>query len=298
MLKSATSERLATFDPENTFDRGKPTDELINLFRVWGQGEIGIIVTGNIMVHRSHIESAGAIILDQDILTDYTPSLRRLARAAKAHGSLLIGQLSHPGRQTSWSLQPHPVSASDVRLVLESGGGPVRHGKPRPLLEGEIHELVTRFVWAARVLYRAGFDGVQIHAAHGYLIGQFLSPRTNHRTDPYGGSLHNRARLLYEIVQAVRDAIPDQRFVISVKLNVDDFVEGGFSLDDSLQVAQQLESLRVDLIELSGGTYEGWRFHHTSESSRERECFFLEESLLFKKRLGRPSLQPRAGFAV
>ncbi|EJD45600.1 FMN-linked oxidoreductase [Auricularia subglabra TFB-10046 SS5] len=269
VLKSATSERLATFDAADEFSRGKPTEELINLFKIWGEGEIGIIVTGNIMVHRSHIESAGAIILDQAIPTDYTPSLRQLARAAKAHGSLLIGQLSHPGRQTSGILQPLPVSASDVQLILEGGSSPATHGRPRALPVHEIHEIVTRFVWAAQALYRADFDGVQIHAAHGYLIGQFLSPRTNLRTDIYGGSLENRARLLYEIVEAVRSAIADQRFIISVKLNVDDFVEGGFSLEDSLHVAERLEALRVDLIELSGGTYEGWRFHHTV---RSRSC--------------------------
>ena len=137
--------------------------------------------------------------------------------------------------------------------IRASPGGPF--GKPAPLTKGEIADLVERWALAARVCKDAGFTGVQVHGAHGYLVSQFLSPRVNRRTDEYGGSLENRARFLLEIVAAVRAAV-GPGFPVSVKLNSADFQKGGFDFTDSLQVVQWLEAASVDLIEISGGTYE------------------------------------------
>ncbi|EJD45599.1 FMN-linked oxidoreductase [Auricularia subglabra TFB-10046 SS5] len=295
VLKSAMSEKLASFSKEDEFERGEPSEALIRLYEVWGQGQIGIIVTGNIMVHRGHLETGGNVILDRDIEKDYTPLLSRLATAAKAGGSLLLAQISHPGRQTPMSLQPHPVSASAVQLVMDAPDIGL-FGVPHPLTMDEIKDIADRFAWASRVLYNAGFDGMQIHGAHGYLMVQFLSPHTNKRTDAYGGSVQNRARILYEIVDAVRAAVPDERFVISVKLNTTDFVRGGLSIEDSIEVAKGLQAHRVDLIELSGGSYETMAFEHRSEKSRQRGAYFIEAAEVFKRHLTVSKLAVTGGF--
>ena len=160
-------------------------------------------------------------------------------------------QISHAGRQTQVKVNPHPKAPSAVQLALPGG----QFGMPVPLTEPEILDLIARWAHAAVVSREAGFGGVQIHAAHGYLVSQFLSPLANRRTDAWGGSLENRARLLVEIVKAVRAAVgPD--FGVGVKLNSADFQKGGFAFEDCITVAGWLKDLKVDLLEISGGTYE------------------------------------------
>ena len=158
-------------------------------------------------------------------------------------------------------------------------------GVPVPLTEAEIVDLVARFANAAVVAREAGFTGVQIHAAHGYLLSQFLSPLANQRTDAWGGSLENRARFLVETIKAVRAAVGTD-FAIGVKLNSADFQKGGFAFDDCITVAASLADLNVDLLELSGGTYEQPAMmdfagmdppeQPTQASSRAREAYFVD----------------------
>ena len=171
--------------------------------------------------------------------------------------------------------------------------------RPRALSDTEITEIIGRFARAARIAANTGFDGVQIHAAHGYLIMQFLSPLVNDRTDRYGGSLENRMRLLIETVREIR-ATTSSRFLIAVKLNSADFQRGGFDADDSLTVAHALEKEGIDLLEISGGTYESTAMVTGTpqrESTRAREAYFLEFAERFSQELSVPVMPDLADSA-
>lgn len=154
-------------------------------------------------------------------------------------------------------------------------------GKPRAATEADIHDVIQRFANTAALVQQAGLDGVRIHAAHGYLLSQFLSARTNLRQDGWGGTLANRARLLLEVVRAVRAQV-GPRYPVAVKLNSSDFVKGSFTLEDCVQVVQWLNAAGIDLLEVSGGTYEQLEFFKPQvavamrDSTREREAMFLE----------------------
>lgn len=283
LMKSAMSERLATFSSYDPRMRGQPTEELIRLYETWGTGGIGIIVTGNIQVKKDHLEATGNAIIDRGLPSDYLDDYRVLAGAAKACGSLVLGQLSHPGRQVPITIQSSPESSSDIEHPSVAG---VLFARPTPLTSQGIRDIVQRFAYAALVLYKAGFDGVQLHAAHGYLLHQFLSPRTNNRTDDYGGSLLNRARLLLETIAEIKSTVNDSSFMISVKLNCQDFLypNDGVSERESIALAKMLEYIGVDLVEVSGGTYE-LQVAGKSDNSPSREAYFID----FADRL-RPNL--------
>ncbi|NCU10719.1 MAG: NADH:flavin oxidoreductase/NADH oxidase family protein, partial [Sphingomonadaceae bacterium] len=244
LAKAAMTEGLA--DPA-----GRPTAELEQLYRVWGAGGCGVLLSGNVHIDADHLERPGNVIIDRPADAAMLKALRRWTAAAKAGGALFWAQISHAGRQTMAPVNPHPKAPSAVKLGLPGG----QFGQPVALTEAEIEDLIARFAQAAVICAEGGFDGVQIHAAHGYLISQFLSPRANQRGDQWGGSLENRARFLLEVVRATREAVP-AGFAVTVKLNSADFQRGGFAFEDSLQVAQWLEAEGVDLIEISGGTYE------------------------------------------
>ncbi len=257
---------------------GQVTDALVTLYRRWSHGGAAVHVTGNVMVDRRYLERPGNLIVEHDTALD---GLKRLAAAGTEGGNHLWMQISHPGRQCSRIVNLHPVSASDVQLRILGN-----FARPRALESDEIPGIVERYVETASKAQEAGFTGVQIHAAHGYLISQFLSPITNLRDDGWGGPLEARARLLLDIVRATRARVgPD--FVVAVKMNSADFQRGGFSPDDSEQVAGWLHDERVDLLEISGGTYEQPRLigltgdEKTAEqpkaaSTRAREAYFLD----------------------
>lgn len=262
MAKAAMSENLATTN-------GVPTDALTQLYARLGKGGAGLLITGNVIVDPGGRTESHNVVLTRD----HGEPLAAWARAAKAHGSALFMQLSHAGRQTGRAVTWSPVAPSAVKVDREGG----LFSKPRPLTEGEIEVLVQRFAQAAVIAEAAGFDGVQIHGAHGYLVSQFLSPLTNLRTDRYGGDIQGRMRFLVEIVRAVRRAT-GAGFSTAVKLNSADFQRGGFTLEESMQVAQALEEEGVDLLEISGGSYEkpAMMGSEQRESTRAREAFFLE----------------------
>lgn len=202
-----------------------------------------------------------------------TTAYKKMAKGAKAHGSLYITQLSHGGRQVPSIIQEHPVSASDVQLGMSMG---MMFNKPTPLTVDQIKGIVDDFAYAAKYAYDTGSDGVQLHAAHGYLLAQFLARSTNRRTDDYGGVIANRARIIYDSFKAIREAVPDPKFILAIKINSVEFQEDGFSPEECREVCQELEKLKVDVIELSGGTYESLAFSHKRESTKKREAFFLE----------------------
>ncbi len=275
LSKAAMTEGLATPD-------GRPTPELERLYGIWSDGGAGMLLSGNIIVDKDHLERPGNVVIEAEPDADMRERLASWARAATRYGNHFWAQISHGGRQTQKLVNPHPKSSSDVQLALPGG----QFGQPVPLTREEIADLVNRWAIAARACKDAGFTGVQVHGAHGYLVSQFLSPRVNLRADDYGGSLENRARFLLEIVAAVREAVgPD--FPVSVKLNSADFQKGGFDFGDSLQVVKWLEAAGVDLIEISGGTYEQPKLlgvagqedeapQNVAPSTAAREAYFVD----------------------
>ncbi|OAN85503.1 NADH:flavin oxidoreductase [Erythrobacter sp. EhN03] len=273
--KAAMTEGLATPD-------GRPTPALERLYGIWSDGGAGMLLSGNIIVDRDHLERPGNVVIETEPDADMKARLANWAKAATRAGNHFWAQISHGGRQTQKVVNPHPRSSSDVQLALPGG----QFGRPVPLTRAEIADLVDRWAVAARACKEAGFTGVQVHGAHGYLVSQFLSPRVNQRTDEYGGSLENRARFLLEIVAAVRAAV-GPGFPVSVKLNSADFQKGGFDFGDSLQVVKWLEAASVDLIEISGGTYEQPRLlgvegqeaideQAIAPSTAAREAYFVD----------------------
>ncbi len=271
ILKSAMTEGLAGPD-------GIANERHQQLYRTWSAGGTGLLITGNVMVDHRFLERPGNIVIEGGRGLE---PLRALAAAGTSAGNQLWMQISHPGRQCSRAVSGEPLAPSEVQLKLMG-----YFARPRAMTDAEVRAAIVQYAEAARYAKQTGFTGVQIHAAHGYLLSQFLSPITNRRTDAWGGSLENRARLLLEVVRAVRSEVGSD-FAVAIKLNSADFQKGGFSLEDSMQVAQWLQTEGIDLLEISGGTYEQLRLlgrtgHEEDidepkrESTRRREAYFLE----------------------
>ena len=271
---------------------GKVGPRHIRLYETWAQGSAAMLITGNIMIDRRYLERAGNVVVEDD---RQLPALTAWADAVHRHDCQLWAQISHPGRQCPRLVALEPMAPSAVQLKVAAN-----FGRPRVMDQSDIEDVIKRFATTASVLRRAGFDGVQIHAAHGYLLSQFLSKRTNHRLDEWGGDLAGRARLLLQVVRAVRAAVGDQ-MGLSVKINSSDFVKGGFSLDECAEVVRALSDEKVDLIELSGGTYEQVAFFkaldpkEVRDSTRTREALFLEHARMIRSHLRLP-LMVTGGF--
>lgn len=286
IAKAGLTEGLAGGD-------NRANERFVELYRRWGTGGAGLLVTGNVVVDRWHLERGGNLAIDGSQPEEARALLRKMAAAAKGHGALLVMQLNHAGRQTQKMINRHPKAPSDVGLKMGNG----RFATPTPMTEDEVEAALGKFVNAAVVARECGFDGVQMHAAHGYLASQFLSPLSNHRTDKWGGSLENRARFLLEAVTRIRQATGSS-FIVSVKLNSADFQRGGFSSDDSVTVAAWLEGAGVDLLEISGGNYEQPRMidfdrkdplaANKRESTIRREAYFLDFVPKLRSRVSMP----------
>lgn len=265
IAKAAMEENMAD-------DDHAPSAELIALYRAWAEGGAGLIITGNVMVDARAMTGPAGVVLEDDRHLD---RFRTWAETARAGGGQVWIQINHPGRQMPAGLGQETLAPSAVALDLgaQSKAFPV----PREMTAADIADVTLRFVTTAVLAERAGFTGVEIHAAHGYLLSQFLSPLANHRKDRWGGSLENRARLLLDIVRGVRAAV-SPGFALAVKLNSADFQRGGFSPEDARTVVQMLGTLGVDLVELSGGSYEAPAMMGSARDERTlaREAYFLE----------------------
>ena len=294
LSKAAMTEGLATAD-------GLPTAELARLYGLWSDGGAGMLLSGNIIVDKDHLERPGNVVIDRPPSEEMQEALKRWADAATRNGNHFWAQISHAGRQTQKLVNPNPKAPSAVKLGLPGG----QFGEPVVLTSVEIEEIIVRFGICAAAVKKAGFTGVQIHAAHGYLLSQFLSPRSNLRTDEYGGDLANRARVLLAVVASVRAAVgPD--FPVAVKLNSADFQKGGFAFEESLQVAQWLQEASIDLIEISGGTYEQPKLlglsgmeeeekQNVAESTLMREAYFVDFAVAMGEKVNVP-LMVTGGF--
>jgi len=224
---------------------GEVSQRLVDYYEARARGGVGLIIVEAACIHTSGLENFGQLRIDSP---RFVPGLERLTEAVKAYGTRIFLQLFHAGRQTSSEVTGEQVLAPSPIPC------PMMKEKPRELSLEEITEMEEQFAAAASLAARAGFDGVELHAAHGYMINQFLSPRCNQRTDQYGGSLENRMRFLINIVRRIKAS--GCRLLISVRLNMDDFVPGGLQLQESILVARRLEEEGVNLIHCSSGTYE------------------------------------------
>ncbi|MDO3578050.1 NADH:flavin oxidoreductase/NADH oxidase family protein [Ralstonia pseudosolanacearum] len=265
LAKAAIEENMADADHA-------PSEALLRLYGAWAKGMAGLILTGNVMVDHRAMTGPNGVVLEDGTHLD---RFRRWARIARAHGAHAWMQINHPGRQMPAALGQTTLAPSAV--ALELGALSRQFPVPKAMTEADIADVLQRFTRTAQLAEQSGFTGVQIHAAHGYLLSQFLSPITNQRRDPWGGSIENRARLLLEIVRSVRSAV-SPGFAVSVKLNSADFQRGGFSPDDAKRVIEMLNPLGVDLVELSGGSYEApaMQGHARDGRTLAREAYFLE----------------------
>ncbi len=275
IAKAAMTEGLA-----DAWNRATARHE--TLYRRWGAGGAGLLISGNIMVDGRYLERPGNVVIDGPQTDEQLAGLRAWTSAARNGGADIWAQLSHPGRQVPKYISSEPVAPSAVGIDLPGG----QFARPRALAANEIAAIIEAFAKAASVCKQVGFTGVQLHAAHGYLISEFLSPLVNQRDDEWGGGLENRARLLLQIVEAARAQV-GSGFTVAVKLNSSDFQKGGFLPGESVQVARWLEAAGVDLIEISGGSYEqptmmdidGLEARYEEEkreSTRMREAYFLD----------------------
>lgn len=265
IAKAAMEENMADINQA-------PSRELKQLYKAWADGEPGLLLTGNVMIDRHAMTGPGGVALENE---EHLDSFREWADVARNKGVHFWMQLSHPGRQTMANLGQQALAPSAIALDL--GSFSKMFATPKAMTEDDILDVIRRFATSARLAEKAGFTGVQIHGAHGYLLSQFLSPLSNHRSDRWGGSLENRARLLLEVIHAVRAAVSPS-FCVAVKLNSADFQRGGFDETDARAVVEMLNPLPIDLLELSGGSYEAPAMQGEARDGRTlaREAYFLE----------------------
>ncbi len=236
LVRSATWEGMAGRD-------GTPSDELASLTADLARGGVGLIITGYAFIApegRGLPKQTG--VYSDTLIT----SLRRMTEAVHREGGKVALQIVHAGGQTQsdW-IGTTPLGPS--RMVHPSTKEQVEE-----LSREQIAALIEAFAAAAARAKQAGFDAVQLHAAHGYLINQFLSPNTNQRTDDYGGSRDNRARFCYQVFRAVRETVgPD--YPVFIKLNIEDCIDDGLEPSDAVEVAKELSAMGIDAIEVSGG---------------------------------------------
>jgi len=240
--------RSATHDYLADDLTGKVNPAQIELYRRLAEGQVGLIITGHAYVHRSGKASPRQIAVDSD---DKIEGLSQLAAAVQetGTGSRIFLQIAHAGRQTKPSL------CGQTPLAPSAVYDPVSRIMPREISPKEIEEIITWFIAAALRAKKAGFDGVQLHAGHGYLLSGFLSPHTNRRTDDWGGNWKNRSRILREIISGIK-ASCGQNFPVMAKLNATDHLSGGITLKEALLIARSLEETGLDAIEISGGMNE------------------------------------------
>ncbi|MCX5188852.1 NADH:flavin oxidoreductase/NADH oxidase family protein [Streptomyces mirabilis] len=281
IMKSALSEALAD-------KRNAPDHRLEQLYRTWSRGGYGLIITGNVMVDRTQLGEPGNVVIEDD--RDLA-ALTRWAATTKDAGIPTWVQLNHPGRQSNMLALGHtPVAPSPIPLNLPGAA------KPRELTSAQIENIIERFATAAAVCETAGFAGVQVHGAHGYLVNQFLSPLSNRRDDEWGGDPERRMRFLLEVVRRIRSRV-SPGFAVAVKLNSADFQRGGFTEEESRSVVAALAREGLDMIEVSGGNYESPAMAGSAAAStRAREAYFLEYARTVRGLVGDIPIAVTGGF--
>ena len=271
-VRSATWEGMAA-------DDGTVTPKLIETMTALARGGVGLIITSHAYVRLEGQAAPRQVGVYKDGLIH---GLQEMTAAVHECGGKIVMQLAHAGNFAAKQLirQP-PLVVSDFDGLAKS---------PRKEMTAQdIGEIVGAFADAARRAKSAGFDGVQIHSGHGYLLSQFLSPVFNRRQDKYGGDIHNRARIHLAICQAIRKAV-GKDYPILIKMNCRDFVENGLSLEDSVQAARLMVNVGLDAIELSGGLITDGKLSpsRTGINSEDKEAYFEEDIHVFKREIGIP----------
>ena len=271
-VRSATWEGMATAD-------GECTPRLVEVYCRLAEGQVGLIITSHAYVRKDGQAGLFQLGIYDDRLKD---GMKQITKAVHGAKGTVVAQISHAGFFANSKLSGvTPLAVSPAE----------KYGKsPRTILtEKEIHEIAVSFGQAARRVKDAGFDGVQLHGAHGYLMSQFLSPAFNRRTDSYGGAVENRARALTETLGEVRAAV-GRDYPVLIKLNCEDFLEQGLTLDDSLKVGGMLQEAGIDAIEVSGGTIVSGNLGSSRPGikSEEKEAYFRVASKAFKAALDVP----------
>lgn len=264
--KAAMSETLGTYD-------NRPTPKLIALYRRWAASGIGLLMTGNIMIDRRALGEPGNVAIEDE---RDLPILQEWARAATSQGAAIWAQLNHPGKQAPKGLNAENISPSAIPFRQDMTAF---FDTPREATGVEIEDIIRRFGRTAAICKKAGFNGVEIHGAHGYLVNQFLSPHHNQRTDKWGGSAENRRRFVLAVYEEIRKSVGPE-FPVGIKLNSADFQKGGFTEEESVETILALTDAGIDLIEISGGTYEapamsGVAAESPRASTIAREAYFL-----------------------
>ncbi|HTN32517.1 MAG TPA: NADH:flavin oxidoreductase/NADH oxidase family protein [Marinobacter sp.] len=278
LMKSAMSEGLGTAD-------NRMTRQLIRLYDRWAKGGVGLLVTGNVMVDRRALGEPGNLVVEDE---RDLGMLQAWATAGTQENTQFWMQINHPGKQVMRTLVKDPVAPSAIPFRTDMSRF---FATPRALKELEIEEIIQRFGNTAAIAKKAGFTGVQIHAAHGYLVSQFLSGHHNQRTDQWGGSAENRRRFVLELYREIRRRVGNE-FSVGIKLNSADFQKGGFTEDESLDVIRALSEAGIDHIEISGGTYEApamaGNMRKKSASTLAREAYFLDFAEKARKAVSTP----------
>lgn len=271
-VRSATWEGMAT-------DGGSVTPRLIKTMIALAEGGVGLIISGHTYVQSVGQAGPWQLGIYKD---DFIDGLKEMTEAVHSAGGKIIMQLAHAGNFAAEQLTGQlPFVVSDYEGLAKSAR--------KEITVQDIQDLIAAFADAAQRAKSAGFDGVQIHSAHGYLLSQFLSPVFNRRTDEYGGSIVNRARIHLEICNAIRKVVGDD-YPMLIKINCRDFVENGLSLEDSLKAGAILAKAGLDAIELSGGLLSGGRLSPSRMgiNSTDKEAYFQEDARAYKEEIDIP----------
>ncbi|MDX9714671.1 MAG: NADH:flavin oxidoreductase [Dissulfurispiraceae bacterium] len=270
IVRSATFEKRADID-------GFATDYLASLYKDLAKGGAGLIISGSALVHISGRILPQMICIHND---HYTEKLKKVTEAVHRYPSKIFIQLVHGGRQS------HPkMLGREAPLAPSAVHDPSTNITPQEMTIEQIWEIIESFANSARRAMESGFDGIQLHGAHGYLISSFLSPHTNQRDDYWGGDEVRRFHFIEEVYKAIRDETGEQ-YPLTIKINSSDFINGGLEIQESVRIARQLQILGFDAVEVSGGMYEaGKKTVRTAINTTEQEAYFRSASAEFKKEL-------------
>ncbi|KAF2266078.1 FMN-linked oxidoreductase [Lojkania enalia] len=300
LVKAAMAESMA--------DDSKPGDAYITAYNTWGTGGWGSLLTGNVDVSIVYRGSNNTVAVKSTVDKAARDAWTRWATVSQQNGTPTIIQLVHPGRQSPGgagnrgffekSIAPSPVPVILGNGLLERLLSKLFFGTPREMTVKEIEEVTQQFVAAAKLAYETGFKGIQIHGAHGYLLSAFLSLRTNLRTDDYGGTAAKRARIVIEVIRAIRKVVPAS-FCVGLKINSAD-VGGSESLEDSLEQVGLIVQEQLDFLEISGGSMENMRMaagdNLDATRTAQREAFFLDYSKVVRAKYPNVILMVTGGF--
>ncbi|ROW14970.1 hypothetical protein VPNG_03444 [Cytospora leucostoma] len=306
LANAAMTEQMA--GPETDY---QPNEALNRAYATWAEGGWGLVLTGNVQVDSKYLGGPKdtALIDDEAKMLEAWKAWAKACKGA-SNGNPTVVQINHPGRQSPFgagtrgffekNLAPSAIPLDLGAGILAKLASAVVFGTPKEMTVADIQDVVARFARTARISAEAGFDGIEIHAAHGYLLAQFLSAKSNTRTDAYGGSPAKRAQIIVEIIKAVRAATPEG-FTVGIKQNSVDH-QSESDLNECIEQLQAITDAGIDFLEVSGGSYEdpsmflGTEDSKKSDRTKAREAFFIEFAKAIRSRFPQVPLIVTGGF--